>query len=232
MPTATEKQRILAIDDEPHLLSVIKAYLEKEGYEVNTAEDGQHGLDHFISRGADLIILDLMLPDLSGEDFCSRIRLKSQVPIIMLTAKTAEADRIKGLNLGADDYLTKPFSPGELVARVKAILRRSSPQPVMAEVLQLPELELMLDKGLMTVTHHNDSVEMTSTEFRLLWLMASHPGRVFSRDELVTRILGEDYEGFDRTIDVHIKNLRIKLMDSSHQLIVTVYGAGYKLVEG
>jgi DNA-binding response OmpR family regulator len=223
---------ILVVDDEAHLLSVIQAYLEKEGYKVTIAESGIAGLSFFEKHGADLIILDLMLPDLSGEEICSKIRLKSHVPMIMLTAKTTESDRVAGLNLGADDYLTKPFSPRELTARVRALLRRAASQQVLAEVLHLPKSGLIIDKNSMTVIHKNKAVDLTSTEFRLLWLFAAHPGQVFSRNDLLNEVMGDAYEGYDRTMDVHIKNLRQKLDDSKHQLIVTVYGAGYKLMEG
>ena len=222
---------ILVVDDEAHLLSVIQAYLEKEGYKVTIAESGTAGLSFFEKHGADLIILDLMLPDLSGEEICSRIRLKSHVPMIMLTAKTTESDRVTGLNLGADDYLTKPFSPKELTARVRALLRRAASQQILAEVLHLPASDLIIDKNSMTVIRRNKPVDLTSTEFRLLWLLASHPGQVFSRADLLNDVMGDAYEGYDRTMDVHIKNLRQKLGDSEHQLIITVYGAGYKLME-
>ena len=228
----TASARILVIDDEPHLLDVIQAYLTKEGFQVVTADTGSRGLELFNRTGADLIILDLMLPDLSGERVCSQIRLTSRVPIIMLTAKTTESDRIEGLDLGADDYVTKPFSPGELIARVKAILRRTTSQQVLAEVLHLPASGLSIDRTRMQVTLHRQPIDLTSTEFRLLWLLATHPGQVFSRDDLITKLLGDDYDGYDRTIDVHIKNLRHKLGDTNHQVIVTVYGAGYKLMEG
>lgn len=220
---------ILVIDDETNLLEVIRAYLEKEGYRVSTVENGTAGLRYAQQQGVDLVILDLMLPDLSGEEICTSLRQTSQVPILMLTAKTAESSRVSGLNMGADDYLTKPFSPRELVARVKAILRRSSDQPMMAEILRLTWADLEMNRETMTVCHQGQQVDLTSTEFRMLWLLASHPGQVFSRDQLVNLVMGDAYEGYDRTIDVHMKNLRQKLKDRDHALILTVYGAGYKL---
>ena len=222
----------MVIEDEANLLSVIKAYLEKEEYQVMTAENGEQGLKLFMNQGADLILLDLMLPDLSGEEICSRVRQTGNVPILMLTAKTTERDRIHGLNLGADDYLTKPFSPGELIARIKAILRRSTSEGIKAEVIRLSGHELALDKSRMQVHLNRQHIDITATEFRILWLLASHPNQVFSREVLLNQIMGDEYEGYDRTIDVHIKNIRYKLGDAEHQLIETVYGAGYRLGEG
>ncbi|WP_422444520.1 response regulator transcription factor [Thermoanaerobacterium sp. DL9XJH110] len=229
MPQA--KETVLVVDDEENIVDVVKAYLEKEGYKVFAAYSGKDALEVFEKETVDFIILDLMLPDLSGEQVCKKIRVRSQVPILMLTAKAEESDKVNGLYIGADDYLVKPFSPKELVARVKAILRRADQeQTIKADVIEFNNGDLLIDKGKMEVRKGNRLLELTPTEFKLLLVMAQNPGKVFTREELIVKTLGFDYEGFDRTIDTHIKNLRHKLKDKENRYIHTVYGIGYKFL--
>ena len=226
---AVETRRILLVEDEKSIRGAVAAYLEREGYWVTPAEDGQVALDEFEKHKFDVIVLDLMLPKVSGEEVCRRIRNASDVPIIMLTAKGEEADRIAGLELGADDYLVKPFSPRELVARVRALLRRahveSEPQ---RDRLEFGDLEI-------DVTSHKaflrgQELDLTASEFKLLTTLARYPGRVYSRMELVEKVLGYDFEGYERTIDSHVKNLRAKLEDDPRDptFIYTVHGVGYR----
>jgi two-component system response regulator RegX3 len=226
---AVETRRILLVEDEKSIRSAVAAYLEREGYWVTPAEDGQVALDEFEKHKFDVIVLDLMLPKVSGEEVCRRIRNASDVPIIMLTAKGEEADRIAGLELGADDYLVKPFSPRELVARVRALLRRahveSEPQRDRLEFGYL-EIDITGHKAFL----HGNEIELTASEFKLLTTLARYPGRVYSRMELVEKVLGYDFEGYERTIDSHVKNLRAKLEDDPRDptFIYTVHGVGYR----
>ncbi len=222
--------KILVVDDEEQIVEVVKAYLKREGYEVFTAYDGNEALKVFDKESIDFIVLDLMLPNLSGEDVCKRVRIKSQVPILMLTAKVEEVDRINGLNIGADDYLIKPFSPKELVARVNAILRRYNRDSAKAEIMEFNEGDLMIDFGKMDVKKKGSKTNITRTEFEILALMVRNSGQVFSRDKLVEDILGIDFEGYDRTIDAHIKNIRHKIEDNQNRYIRTIYGIGYKFM--
>lgn len=219
---------ILIVDDESQILEILSSYLRKEGYHVMTAEDGRQTLEYVSSYPIDLIILDLMLPDMTGEEVCREIRKKSRVPIVMLTAKSGEADRIIGLEIGADDYLVKPYSPRELVARVRAILRRAGDYQVLSDRIQFDELEVSLRER--SVAKKGQAVELTSNEFRLLTTLIRYPGRTWTREELVEEVLGIDYMGSDRTIDTHIKNLRQKIEDDPKQpeYIKTVYGLGYR----
>jgi DNA-binding response OmpR family regulator len=224
-----ETRRILLVEDEKSIRSAVAAYLEREGYWVTPAEDGQIALDEFAKHKFDVIVLDLMLPKVSGEQVCREIRNVSDVPIIMLTAKGEEEDRIAGLELGADDYLVKPFSPRELVARVRALLRRahvdSEPQ---RDRLVFGDLEVDVT-GHKAFLHGNE-LELTASEFKLLTTLARYPGRVYSRMELVEKVLGYDFEGYERTIDSHVKNLRAKLGDDPKEprFIYTVHGVGYR----
>ncbi|MBO8126647.1 MAG: response regulator transcription factor [Firmicutes bacterium] len=222
--------KVLVVDDEKKITEVLKAYLESEGYSVITAYTGLEALDKVASEDPDLIILDLMLPELSGEEVCGRLREFSEVPIIMLTAKTSESDRIGGLNLGADDYVIKPFSPREVVARVKAVLRRTAKTRCRGGRLSFKNKDLEIDLNGHEVYKRGERVNLTPTEFKLLTLLAQSPGQVFSRSVLTERLQGYDYEGYDRTIDVHVKNLRKKVEDNSQkpEYILTVYGVGYK----
>jgi len=220
--------RILVVEDEAKIAEIVKAYLEKEQYDVTLADTGEKALSA-LKQGFDLIILDLMLPDMEGEDICQTIRGDSDVPIIMLTAKSEEEDRIKGLGIGADDYVVKPFSPRELVARVKALLRRVKGSK---EIISFNQGDLVIDSKRFEVTKKGSQIVLTPTEFKLLQCVAGHPGQVFTRLQLVNVILGYDFEGYDRTIDAHIKNIRHKIEDDqkSPSYIKTVYGIGYKFV--
>jgi two-component system response regulator ResD len=221
-------RKVLVVDDEESVRELIELYLKKEGFEVIHAREGKQALRLNGEHHPDLIILDLMLPELDGWEVCRQIRSTSKVPIIMLTARTEEVDRIVGLELGADDYVVKPFSPRELVARVKAILRRGSSAAEESEVLSFPGLRV--DRIQHRVEVDGDEVHLTPTEFRLLWCLASRPARVFSRAELLDRIWGYDSESDARTVDVHIKRLRQKTRaaDSKQFSITTVWGLGYK----
>jgi len=225
-------QRILIIDDERSVHDVARAYLERDGYEVLSAMGGRDGLALAQAVQPALVVLDLMLPDLSGEEVCAELRRDSDVAIVMLTAKSTEDDRIRGLDLGADDYLVKPFSPRELVARVRALLRRTTDRRLAAEpVLRFDEGRLCLDPERHQAVVHGQSVELTPSEFKLLLALARSPGRVFSRFELINRVQGHDYDGYERTIDAHVKNLRRKIEPdlSAPRYVQTVHGVGYRL---
>jgi DNA-binding response OmpR family regulator len=222
------QERVLIVEDEPGIRKVVRAYLERAGYEVLEAADGEQALELAASRRPALVILDLMLPGISGEEVCRRLRQGSEVPIIMLTARAHEDDRVAGLGLGADDYVVKPFSPRELVARVKAVLRRAG-RPA-GEPLRRGDL--LIDPERHEVKRGDEVIPLTASEFRLLYALAREPGRVFTREELVARVAGEDFEGYDRTVDAHVKNLRQKLGDSARQprYVASVYGVGYRFV--
>ena len=222
--------KILIVDDEYKIRKIIKAYIEKEGFEAITAKDGKEALEYYKIKNPDLIILDLMLPELSGEEVCKKIRHDSDIPIIMLTAKGQENDKIEGLDIGADDYVVKPFSPKELMARVRAIIRRSDYQAPKAEYMSYLDGKLKIYPRKMKITFRDELIEFTSTEFDILTYLARHPGQVLSRDQLVENVLGLEFKGFDRTIDAHIKNIRKKLRVTDEKVIETVYGAGYKFV--
>lgn len=229
MDTGSEARRILLVEDEKNIRDAVAAYLERAGYWVTPAADGQEAVDAFSLHQFDLVILDLMLPRLPGEKVCRIIRDTSDVPIIMLTAKGEVEDRIVGLELGADDYLIKPFSPRELVARVRALLRRahidSEPQ---REVLDFGGL--IIDLNGHKVLVNDEEVDLTASEFKLLTTLSRYPGRVYSRMELVEKVLGYDFEGYERTIDSHVKNLRAKIGDDPRnpRWIYTVHGVGYR----
>ena len=229
MDTGSEARRILLVEDEKAIRDAVAAYLERAGYWVAPAADGQEAVDAFSLHQFDLVILDLMLPRLPGEKVCRIIRDTSDVPIIMLTAKGEVEDRIVGLELGADDYLIKPFSPRELVARVRALLRRahidSEPQ---REVLDFGGLTIDLNGHKVLV--NDEEVDLTASEFKLLTTLSRYPGRVYSRMELVEKVLGYDFEGYERTIDSHVKNLRAKIGDDPRnpRWIYTVHGVGYR----
>lgn len=229
MDTGSEARCILLVEDEKNIRDAVAAYLERAGYWVTPAADGQEAVDAFSLHQFDLVILDLMLPRLPGEKVCRIIRDTSDVPIIMLTAKGEVEDRIVGLELGADDYLIKPFSPRELVARVRALLRRahidSEPQ---REVLDFGGLTIDLNGHKVLV--NDEEVDLTASEFKLLTTLSRYPGRVYSRMELVEKVLGYDFEGYERTIDSHVKNLRAKIGDDPRnpRWIYTVHGVGYR----
>ena len=221
-------RKVLVVDDEESVRELIELYLTKEGFEVIPAKDGKEALRLNGEHHPDLIVLDLMLPGLDGWEVCKQIRGASRVPIIMLTARAEEVDRVVGLELGADDYVVKPFSPREMVARVKAVLRRGSAGPEDQETLTFPGLRI--DRTQHRLEVDGEDVHLTPTEFRLLWCLASQPGRVFSRAELLDKIWGYDSESDARTVDVHIKRLRQKTKAAEKRsfAITTVWGLGYK----
>ena len=221
---------ILVVDDEARIVKLVRDYLERAGFTVLSAHDGETALHLARRERPDLIILDLMLPGVDGLDVCRCLRQETAVPIIMLTARVEEADRIVGLELGADDYVTKPFSPRELVARVRAALRRATGQVGPASVIRAGDLQL--DTVTMTAIVGGQPVDLTPTEFQLLATLARQPGRIFSREQLLEAIHGVAFDGYDRSVDSHIKNLRRKIEPDpgrSHR-IETVYGVGYRLV--
>ena len=221
--------QIVIIEDDAVVAHTLKLYLEHAGYEPVVARDGIHGLEMACGKGVALVILDLMIPGMTGQEVCKRLRQKSTVPIMMLTARASEDDRVAGLDLGADDYVTKPFRPREVVARVQALLRRVSP-PQSAPPPPITVGELEINCWGRSVRLRGESVALTPTEFRLLEALAKSPGRVFTRDELVARAFGPDFDGIDRTIDVHITNLRRKIeKGGEHRYILTVHGVGYRL---
>ncbi len=225
----TNTQRILLVEDEKAIREAVVAYLERENYWVTGAADGQQALEEFSKHHYDLVVLDLMLPLIPGEKVCKTIRESSDVPIIMLTAKGEIEDRIIGLELGADDYLVKPFSPRELVARVRALLRRAhiDTEPS-REILEFGELTIDISGHRVLVK--GEEIDLTASEFKLLTTLSHYPGRVYSRMELVEKVLGYDFEGYERTIDSHVKNLRAKMGDDPRnpRWIATVHGVGYR----
>lgn len=226
-----DSKRILVVDDEDKIVEVVKSYLENSGYSVYTAFNGSQALEMYERVNPALIILDLMLPDLSGEEICRTIRKRSAVPIIMLTAKVEEEDILKGLDIGADDYVTKPFSPRQLVARVGALLRRVSGETVpLSGVLSFNDGALVIDTLKYEVRKGQNIVNLTPIEYKLLSTIVKYPSKVFTREELIAFAFGEDFEGYDRTVDTHIKNLRQKIEDDSKnpQFILTVHGVGYR----
>lgn len=223
-----KKANVLIIEDERKISDIVKVYLEREGFAVTAAFTGKEGIAALKDR-PDLIILDLMLPDMRGEDICETIRQDSDVPIIMLTAKAEEEDKIQGLGLGADDYVVKPFSPRELIARVQALLRRTIPK---STVMSFNNGSLRIDTRTAEVTVKGKATELTSTEFKILLALAQRKGQVLSRAQLVNVVQGYDFEGYDRIVDAHIKNLRHKIDPNVRKpgLIKTIYGMGYKFI--
>lgn len=226
---ANPARRILLVEDEKAIRDAVSAYLEREGYWVTPAADGEIALTEFEKHRFDVVVLDLMLPKISGEEVCRSIRDVSDVPIIMLTAKGETEDRIAGLELGADDYLVKPFSPRELVARVRALLRRAHAE----EEPQRDRLDfgdLVIDVAGHKAFLGGEELDLTASEFKLLVTLARYPGRVYTRMELVEKVLGYDFEGYERTIDSHVKNLRAKIHDDPREptYIWTVHGVGYR----
>ncbi|HYQ48333.1 MAG TPA: response regulator transcription factor [Thermodesulfovibrionales bacterium] len=226
---AGRKDSVLIIEDEKKISDIVRAYLEKDGYRVRVAENGKDALTLFGER-PDIIVLDLMLPDMSGEELCGIFRESSDVPIIMLTAKSAEEDRVHGLGIGADDYMVKPFSPRELVARVKAHLRRAG--KTRKKMLSYNKGRLRLDLERHEVVKEGTPLQLTLTEFKILTALAENHGRILSRNQIVNIVQGYDFEGYDRTIDAHVKNLRHKIEKDSKspEFIQTVYGIGYKFI--
>ena len=224
-------KKILVVDDEKRIVEILQAYLERDDYQVIAAYDGRSALELARSNSPDLIILDLMLPEVSGWDVCRELRRESDVPIIMLTARDDTTDKIIGLELGADDYVTKPFEPKEIISRVRAVLRRGERKAVSKSTLNIGEI--MIDTNKRLVRRGDQNIELTPIEFDLLRVMAENPGRVYSRMQLLDKVQGDAYEGYERTVDSHIKNLRKKLeLDPEHPVyIITIYGVGYKLGE-
>ncbi len=226
------KQTILVVEDEAKIADVLKSYLEREGFLVATAKDGDEALSLYASQSPALVLLDLMLPKRSGEDVCREIRARSNTPVIMLTAKTEEHSILGGLAIGADDYVTKPFSPRQVVARVHAVLRRAS--TTQADVLRFGGDWLIIDTIARAVLCEGTPVTLTPSEYSILLALASHPGRTFTRDELIQLALKDDFEGYDRVIDTHMKNLRQKIEPDARlpRYLITVHGVGYRFDGG
>jgi DNA-binding response OmpR family regulator len=225
---------ILIVDDEEKIREVVASYLQNEGYATLESGTGNKALELVRGGNVDLLILDLMLPDMSGEDVCRVIRQFSPVPVIMLTAKVSEDDRVQGLTLGADDYVVKPFSPRELTARVKAILRRAQDDTLLAEIISFHNDDLVIRPIKHEVYKIGNLISLTPNEYKLLLIMAHHPNRTFTREELIEKVLGFDFEGDTRSIDQHVKNLRQKIESDPKkpQYIVTVFSVGYRFTGG
>lgn len=226
---SVEAEKILIIEDEEKISDIVKSYLEKDGFHATVADTGEKALRLIKNRFA-LVILDLRLPDIDGEEICRSIREVSDVPIIMLTAKSSEDERVKGLGIGADDYVVKPFSPKELVARVKAHLRRTKKGE--KKILSFNRGTLTIDTTLREVKKREAPVSLTTTEFKILLCLAERPGTILNRLQLTNMVQGYDFEGYDRVVDAHIKNIRHKIEDNIQKpvFIKTVYGAGYKFI--
>jgi DNA-binding response OmpR family regulator len=222
---------VLVVEDEVKLRDLLRSYLEREGLEVLSTASGAEAIAWSRETSPDLVVLDLGLPDVPGEEVAREVREHSDVPILILTAKTEESDRIRGLELGADDYVTKPFSPRELVLRVQAILRRGRSEHATAAVASFGGGELSVDEDRRLVTVRGAAVELTPTEWGILTALATVPGRVYSRYELINRVRGYEFEGYERTVDSHVKNLRRKIEadPSSPRIVTTVLGGGYRL---
>jgi DNA-binding response OmpR family regulator len=222
---------VLVVEDEVELVRVLRDYLERGGYHVQTASNGPEAVSRFQHTAPDLVLLDLNLPGMDGLDVARAVRRQSNVPIIMVTARVDEADRLVGLELGADDYVVKPFSPKELVARVRAVLRRARQEPMTPAVLRAGEITVDLPKHVVEVS--GSRVELTPTEFELLATMVREPGRAFSRLQLLEASQGQAFSGYERTIDAHIKNLRAKIEADPRQprFIQTVFGVGYRFAD-
>ena len=226
-----EKRKLLVADDEEMIREAVASYLESQGYQVFRAENGEEALNILKREPISLVILDLMLPDLPGEEVCVRIRKQSRVPIIMLTAKNVEYDMIHGLDLGADDYITKPFSLKNLSARVQAVLRRSTEDLVpLARQFSWNQGDLVIDYDRKEVRKKGEPVALTAIEWKLLAAFTKYPQKIFTRENLIELVFGLDFSGYDRVIDTHIKNLRKKIEDDSKQpvYLCTVHGMGYK----
>ncbi len=227
---ADKKVKILVIEDEPAIIEFLRTGLKYEGYDVLVAPDGRHGLELGERADCDLIILDLMLPDIDGIKICKKLKAGGiTVPVIMLTAKTSVEDKVLGLDIGADDYITKPFSFDELVARIRVQLRKAghASEPVLLKIE-----DIVLNTSSMEVKKGGSIIHLTPTEFSLLELFMRHPGRVFTRETLLSRIFGYDFTGGTNIVDVHISHLRDKIQDKPPRLIRTVYGSGYSIVSG
>lgn len=227
-------KRILVVDDDAKIVELVKLYLARDGHKVFTASDGNDALRLHREIHPDLVVLDLMLPGLNGFEVCRTLREESDVPIVMLTARTTEQDKLEGLDLGADDYVTKPFSPKELAARVRAVLRRLPEDSTQRGPAEITQGEIRMNFSTHEAWVSGNLLKLTPMEFRLLGVLVKEPGVVFSRSQLVNRVFGYDFDGFDRTVDVHVLNLRRKIEpDPEHPIYLkTVYGAGYKFAGG
>ena len=226
-----EKIKILIIEDEESINNIVKSYLIKEGYEVFQAFDGEEGLQVFLRENIDLVILDLMLPKILGEDVIKEIRNRSQVPVIMLSAKVEENDKVTGLRLGADDYVTKPFSARELIERIKAVLRRIEKYNIpRADIIKTLDGRLEMDLEYNRFFKDGVEIYLTKNEFSILKTLFSNPNKIYTRDEIIELTFGYDYDAYDRAIDTHIKNIRQKIEDNPKKpmYIKTIYGMGYK----
>jgi len=226
-----EEKKVLVVDDENKIVEVVKSYLEREGCIVFEAFDGKHALETFERINPDLIVLDLMLPDMNGEDICSIVRKKSRVPIIMLTAKIDEKSIISGLHMGADDYITKPFSPRELMARIYVIFRRLNEEVVpLSNTISFNDDDLIIDILKKDIRKNGENITLTITQYKILMTLLKYPNKTFTREELISTALGDDYDGYDRNVDTHIKNLRQKIENNPKepQYIITVHGTGYR----
>ena len=223
--------KILVVDDDPNVVKLVQLYLERDGHEVLTANDGVTGLELAREEQPSLIVLDLMLPRMDGMEVCRTLRAESSVPIVMLTAMVEEDDRLAGLDLGADDYVTKPFSPRELAARVRAVLRRTARDQDNIGPGLLESGPFAVDLRQRTVSVDGTAIALTPTEFRLLSLLVREPGRTFTREQIIDRVFGYDFDGFDRTVDAHMSSLRRKVdaVPGTAKRIQTVYGSGYRL---
>src|SRR5512136_38274 len=223
-------KKILVIDDEPKIVEICSDYLHAAGFDVISSGDGLQGLALARSQKPDLVVLDLMLPGMDGLDVCRELRRTSNTPIIMLTARVEETDKLIGLELGADDYITKPFSPRELVARVRAVLRRAGGESSTAELIRVADLTL--DRARYKVILPGREVTLTPTEFEILATLAGQPGRIFSRAQLLTATRGVAFESYERAVDSHVRNLRRKIEpEDAPRYIITVHGVGYKFAE-
>jgi len=224
-------QQVFVVEDDRKIAKVVKVYLEEAGYKVMLFEKGKDAVKALLKEEPLLVILDLMLPDTTGEEVCQEIKESGDTPIIMLTSKSSEEERVAGFALGADDYIVKPFSPRELVYRVKALLKRAQKADLSsAEPVSFNTGALVIDGHSYAVRKHGEAVDITPTEFKVLFSLATAPGKVFTREELVDKALGYQFEGYERSIDAHIKNLRQKIEDDPKKpaLILTIYGVGYR----
>jgi len=223
-------KKILVIEDEEKVLNIVKSYLEKEGFEPIVSLRGEEGLDKFYEHSPDLIVLDLMLPDISGEEICKVIKKESDIPVVMLTAKSSVDERIEGLSLGADDYLIKPFSPRELMMRIKVILKRYGSTKSLEDKLSYNNGDLVINKKEKLVYKNQKQLKLTASEYRLITYMAENENINLSREIIIQKVFGIEFDGYDRTIDTHIKNIRKKIEDNpkNPKYIITVFGLGYK----
>ncbi|SDZ51634.1 DNA-binding response regulator, OmpR family, contains REC and winged-helix (wHTH) domain [Evansella caseinilytica] len=223
----SKQLKILIIEDDPNIADLLQLYLEKEGYSVVIAYDGDEGLTRYYDETPDFIILDIMLPETDGWEVCRQIRIDRQVPIIMLTGRGESYDKIKGLELGADDYVVKPFDPKEVIARIKAVLRRTSSHLVAKQTVELPEL--MININEYKIFRNGKEITLPPKELELLYFLATQPNQVFTRQQLIEHIWGYDYDGDNRTVDVHVKRIREKIDDGSpYWTLRTIRGVGYK----